>query len=88
MCVCARVRVCVCPIVVERRRRDRINELIKTLAQLVPGCQKKDTSTGTIIGVSMHYICACVCVSVCVSVCVCACVQMCMPACVCDGIPF
>lgn len=37
---------------VERRRRDRINELIKTLAQLVPGCQKKDASTGTIIGVS------------------------------------
>eukprot|EP00731_Ephydatia_muelleri_P012322 Em0006g1216a len=35
---------------VERRRRDRINELIKTLAQLVPGCQKKDASTGSIIG--------------------------------------
>ena len=36
---------------VERRRRDRINELIKTLAQIVPGCQKKDATTGNIVGV-------------------------------------
>ena len=36
---------------VERRRRDRINELIKMLAQIVPGCQKKDATTGNIVGV-------------------------------------
>jgi hypothetical protein len=37
---------------VERRRRDRINELIKMLAMIVPGCQKKDATTGNIVGVS------------------------------------
>ena len=37
---------------VERRRRDRINELIKVLAQVVPGCQKKDATTGNVVGVS------------------------------------
>jgi hypothetical protein len=37
---------------VERRRRDRINELIKTLAEIVPGCQKKDAASGSIVGVS------------------------------------
>ena len=36
---------------VERRRRDRINELIKMLAEIVPGCQKKDASNGNIVGV-------------------------------------
>lgn len=41
---------------VERRRRDRINELIKMLAMIVPGCQKKDATTGTIVGVSEMYI--------------------------------
>ncbi|XP_011404335.1 PREDICTED: uncharacterized protein LOC105312975 [Amphimedon queenslandica] len=35
---------------VERRRRDRINELIKILAEVVPGCQKKDSSNGNIVG--------------------------------------
>jgi hypothetical protein len=35
---------------VERRRRDRINELIKTLAEIVPGCQKKDAASGSIVG--------------------------------------
>ncbi|XP_064407410.1 uncharacterized protein LOC135352144 [Halichondria panicea] len=35
---------------VERRRRDRINELIKVLAQIVPACQKKDATTGSIVG--------------------------------------
>ena len=48
---------------VERRRRDRINELIKTLAQIVPGCQKKDATTGNIVGVGG-------CVGVGVSVCI------------------
>ena len=38
---------------VERRRRDRINELIKVLAQVVPGCQKKDATTGNVVGVSV-----------------------------------
>ncbi|XP_064407524.1 uncharacterized protein LOC135352266 [Halichondria panicea] len=38
---------------VERRRRDRIIELIKVLAQIVPACQKKDATTGSIVG----YIC-------------------------------
>ena len=37
---------------VERRRRDRINELIKVLAQVVPACQKKDATTGSVVGVS------------------------------------
>ena len=40
---------------VERRRRDRINELIKMLAMIVPGCQKKDATTGTIVGVSAGF---------------------------------
>lgn len=40
---------------VERRRRDRINELIKMLAQIVPGCQKKDATTGNIVGVRASY---------------------------------
>ena len=40
------------PHAVERRRRDRINDMIKTLAQVVPGCQKKDATTGNIVGVS------------------------------------
>ena len=40
-------------VAVERRRRDRINELIKMLAMIVPGCQKKDATTGTIVGVSL-----------------------------------
>ncbi|XP_064407421.1 upstream stimulatory factor 1-like [Halichondria panicea] len=31
-------------------RRDRINELIKILAQIVPACQKKDATTGSIVG--------------------------------------
>ncbi|XP_064407417.1 upstream stimulatory factor 1-like [Halichondria panicea] len=35
---------------VERRRRDRINELIKVLAQIAPACQKKDATTGSIVG--------------------------------------
>lgn len=35
---------------VERRRRDRINELIKMLAEIVPGCQKKDAANGNIVG--------------------------------------
>ncbi|XP_064407407.1 upstream stimulatory factor 2-like [Halichondria panicea] len=35
---------------VERRRRDRINELIKVLAQIVPACQKKDATAGSIVG--------------------------------------
>ena len=48
---------------VERRRRDRINELIKTLAQIVPGCQKKDATTGNIVGVGVW---VCECVSVCI----------------------
>lgn len=39
-------------LIVERRRRDRINELIKMLAMIVPGCQKKDATTGTVVGVS------------------------------------
>lgn len=39
--------------VVERRRRDRINDMIKTLAQIVPGCQKKDAATGNVVGVSL-----------------------------------
>ncbi len=38
---------------VERRRRDRINELIKVLAQIVPACQKKDATAGSIVGVSV-----------------------------------
>ena len=45
---------------VERRRRDRINELIKTLAQIVPGCQKKDATTGNIVGVGVCvWVCEC-----------------------------
>ena len=44
---------------VERRRRDRINELIKVLAQIVPAFQKKDATTGSIVGVS---VCVCECV--------------------------
>lgn len=40
--------------IVERRRRDRINDMIKTLAQIVPGCQKKDSTTGNIVGVSVY----------------------------------
>ena len=43
--------------VVERRRRDRINDMIKTLAQIVPGCQKKDSATGNIVGVSLTLVC-------------------------------
>lgn len=43
---------CLC-CVVERRRRDRINDMIKTLAQIVPGCQKKDSTTGNVVGVSI-----------------------------------
>ena len=39
-------------LLVERRRRDRINELIKMLAEIVPGCQKKDATNGNIVGVS------------------------------------
>ena len=38
---------------VERRRRDRINELIKVLAEIVPGCQKKDAANGNVVGVSL-----------------------------------
>ncbi|XP_064400589.1 upstream stimulatory factor 2-like [Halichondria panicea] len=34
---------------VERRRRDRINEFIKVLAQIVPACQKIDATTGSIV---------------------------------------
>ena len=45
---------------VERRRRDRINELIKMLAQIVPGCQKKDATTGNIVGVG-GWVRVCVC---------------------------
>ena len=40
-------------VAVERRRRDRINDMIKTLAQIVPGCQKKDSATGNVVGVSL-----------------------------------
>ena len=40
---------------VERRRRDRINDMIKTLAQVVPGCQKKDSATGNVVGVSQTW---------------------------------
>lgn len=47
-----------CTRTVERRRRDRINDMIKTLAQIVPGCQKKDSATGNVVGVS---ILACMC---------------------------
>lgn len=32
--------------------------MIKTLAQIVPGCQKKDSATGNVVGVS---ILACMC---------------------------
>ncbi|XP_064407387.1 upstream stimulatory factor 1-like isoform X1 [Halichondria panicea] len=35
---------------VERERRGRINELIKVLAQIVLACQKKDATTGSIVG--------------------------------------
>lgn len=47
-----------CTCTVERRRRDRINDMIKTLAQIVPGCQKKDSTTGSVVGVS---ILSCLC---------------------------
>ena len=43
--------------IVERRRRDRINDMIKTLAQIVPGCQKKDSTTGNVVGVSLMHAC-------------------------------
>lgn len=44
-------------VIVERRRRDRINDMIKTLAQIVPGCQKKDSTTGSVVGVSIYKCC-------------------------------
>ena len=28
--------------------------MIKTLAQIVPGCQKKDSATGNVVGVSLN----------------------------------
>ncbi|XP_064407612.1 upstream stimulatory factor-like [Halichondria panicea] len=42
---------------VERWRRDRINELIKVLAQIVPACQKKDATTGSIVLVTRKTKC-------------------------------
>ena len=30
--------------------------MIKTLAQIVPGCQKKDSTTGNVVGVSLKGI--------------------------------
>lgn len=48
---CHNLLCCTCT--VERRRRDRINDMIKTLAQIVPGCQKKDSATGNVVGVSI-----------------------------------
>ena len=38
-------------------RRDRIIELIKVLAQIVPACQKKDATTGSIVLVTRKTKC-------------------------------
>ena len=54
---CVLVSTCHSFAVVERRRRDRINELIKMLAMIVPGCQKKDATTGNIVGVGLLCVC-------------------------------
>ena len=52
LCVLLRTFTIFVCLSVERRRRDRINELIKMLAMIVPGCQKKDATTGSIVVVS------------------------------------
>ena len=41
--------------VVERRRRERINELTRSLAKLIPACQKETSTSGKVGSVSLRF---------------------------------
>ena len=42
---------------VERRRRERINELTRSLAKLIPACQKESTTSGKVCSYVHMYVC-------------------------------